>query len=98
MKNYRNANHVHPMTPWVISGRVRRRVLLRLLKSPAIPSFIATQLRLHRESVSRSLRCLERKKLVKCTTKTASRVHFYALTVLGREVANNISELGYAGF
>ena len=73
---------------WLKDGKYRIRILKLLRNNIMIPSEIAEKLSLNRASISRILRQLKEKNLVK-STSAGSRTISYEISKLGIEVLNN---------
>jgi len=70
---------------FVIRGRTRKRIFLAL-ERPKTPSQVATELKLSTTHVSRALKELSDKGLVKCLTPAEKFGRIYHLTGTGRKL------------
>ena len=77
--NRRNDKN-YKMLAFILSGSVRMKIFAFLLKGSSYTSEIARAEELNFSSVTRSLRELEEKSVVKCTTPLCTRRKFYELT------------------
>lgn len=77
---------------FVIRGKTRKRIFLAL-ENPKTPSQIATELRLSTTHVSRALKELSDKGLVKCLTPAEKFGRIYDLTPTGRKLLNVFKRL-----
>ena len=74
---------------FVVRGRIRRLVLLAL-DSPKIPAQIAREMGINSTHVSRALKEMEEKSLVRCLLPKADKGKVYKLTREGKEVAEQL--------
>ena len=70
----------------------RQRILKLLLGHPSTPKEICQTLGMHLSQVSRSLRQMERRNLVRCTTPNLRKGRFYTITARGKEALNNLQK------
>lgn len=103
MGKYRKTGSMHPLIPFIVSGKIRWKVFLSLDKpSPAV--LLAKNFRKsdsrgwYRTSVARALRHLCDKGLVEKVPKMSGlkvKFVFYRRTNLGKKVADEMKESGY---
>jgi DNA-binding MarR family transcriptional regulator len=77
---------VHKLDAWLKDGPYRLRIITLLQFHPYIPSELASELNLHRSSMSRILNDLKRVKLV-TASPGGSRTINYSLTEKGKKIA-----------
>lgn len=82
------------LVSFVIAGKTRKKVLKSLSESKNTPTKIASKLKVHRSTISRTLADLQKKKLVKCLTPKAAMGRLYALTTLGKKVLLEVERTG----
>ena len=78
---------------FVMSGKVRIRILQILLNGKKTPTMLAKEINTHQSTTSRALLSLEKKNLVKCLTPRAKLSRIYEITELGKKVSNEISQI-----
>ena len=78
---------------FVMSGKVRIKILQILLKGKKTPTMIAKEVGTHQSTTSRALLSLEKKELVKCLTPKAKLSRIYSITDLGKKVVNEINQI-----
>ena len=78
---------------FVMSGKVRIRILQILLNGKKTPTMLAKEIKTHQSTTSRALLSLEKKNLVKCLTPRAKLSRIYEITELGKKVSNEISQI-----
>jgi len=67
-------------------------VLKKLLSAPKTPMELAKELNLYQSSVSRSLKQLEKQKIVSCVTPGQYNYRHYALTTKGKQLLKNFQQ------
>ncbi len=77
---------------FAIKGRIRRQILLSL-SSPKTPNKIAKNLNTHLPTISRNLKELQDKNLVKCLNPKESSFRIYELTDLGKKILIKLKEI-----
>lgn len=80
------------LTAFIIRSKYRKRVFLELSK-PQRPSQIAKTLDLRLTHITRALRELKQKSLVKCLNPNESFGRFYELTSKGESVLKEVKNL-----
>jgi len=75
---------------FLIASSYRRKIVACLLDGPKTPSVISKQTSIRIEHVTRAIRELEEKKLVKCLTPKSRRGRLYEITRLGKETVSKI--------
>ena len=79
------------LVSYVLKGKIRKSVMYALSK-PKQPNVIAKELNLHLSAVSRAIKELGNKGLVKCLNPNESNYKLYDLTDLGRFVLEEIKK------
>ena len=80
------------LVSFVLSSKLRFRVLVELNKARKTPSELARLTKSHLSNVSATIRELERKNLVRCLTPERRKKKFYDITELGRNLLDFISK------
>jgi len=75
---------------FLIASSYRRKIMSCLINGPKTPSAISKQTNIRIEHVTRAIRELEEKNLVKCLTPRSRRGRLYEITKLGKETLNKI--------
>ena len=78
---------------FVMSGKVRIKILQILLKGKKTPTMLAKEIKTHQSTISRSLLSLEKKRLVKCLTPKAKLSRIYSITDLGKKIISEINQI-----
>ncbi len=78
---------------FVMSGKVRVKILQILLKGRKTPTLIAKEIGTHQSTTSRALLSLEKKGLVKCLTPKAKLSRIYSITSEGQKLINDINQI-----
>jgi len=81
---------------FLIASSYRRKIAICLLDGPKTPSGVSKQTNIRIEHVTRAIRELEQKNLVKCLTSRSRRGRLYEITKLGKEALSKISESTYS--
>ena len=76
----------------VVASKRRIKVLLALYSRPKTPTQISTETDMHISHVSKVLQELVRKELVVCLTPSRKKGRVYALTEMGKMVAEIVKE------
>ena len=71
---------------FVMSGKIRIKILQTLVNSKKTPTMLAKEIKTHQSTTSRALLSLEKKGLVKCLTPKAKLSRIYSITELGKKV------------
>ena len=77
---------------YVLASRYRKIVLKFLLEGPRTPTQIANESGCNVSHISRSLRELEKRNLIKCLTPARRKGKIYSITKLGINVAKEIQK------
>jgi predicted transcriptional regulator len=80
---------------FVLAGKHRKRILIKLLDGPRTPTQLCYELSLLSEQVSRSLKELLAEGLVICLNPQTRKGRLYELTQIGKRIALQIKERGY---
>jgi predicted transcriptional regulator len=75
---------------FLIASSYRKKIASCLLDGPKTPSAIAKQTNIRIEHVTRAIRELEERKLVKCLTPGSRRGRLYEITRLGKETLSKM--------
>jgi len=75
---------------FLIASSYRRKIVSCLLDGPKTPSAISKLTNIRIEHVTRAIRELEEKNLVKCLTPRSRRGRLYEITELGKETFSKI--------
>jgi len=78
---------------YVMSGKVRIRILQILLKGKKTPTILAKEIKTHQSTTSRALLSLEKNMLVKCLTPKAKLSRIYSITNEGKKVIKEINQI-----
>lgn len=78
---------------FVMSGKPRIRVLIELKNGQKTPSELAGIIKIPRSHVSKTIKELEEKELIKCLTPGRRKMKFYAISDTGREILSYISNV-----
>jgi DNA-binding MarR family transcriptional regulator len=74
----------------IIASLQRQKILRILVGRPSTPKELSRILDMHLSQVSRSLKQMERRNLVKCTTPNLRKGRFYIITARGKEALDNL--------
>jgi len=77
---------------FIIGSEIRRKILQRV-ESPATVKMITKEFETHMSSVSRAMRELEEKKMVKCLNPKNDRNRFYQITPKGKSVLKKVEKV-----
>lgn len=78
---------------FVLSGKVRRKILKALLEVEKTPTILAREIGTHQSTTSRALSVLEKRGLVKCLTPNVKLSRLYSITSTGRKVINKVNKI-----
>jgi len=78
---------------FVMSGKLRFRILIELKNSQKTPSNLASSLKVPRSHISKTLKELEDRDLIVCLTPERRKMKFYTITNKGKKILNEISKL-----
>ncbi|MBT4111465.1 winged helix-turn-helix transcriptional regulator [Candidatus Woesearchaeota archaeon] len=78
---------------YVLSGKVRRRILKALLEIEKTPTILAKEIQTHQSTTSRALADLEKRGLVKCLTPKAKLSRLYSITEAGKKVIQKVNQI-----
>jgi len=78
---------------YVLSGKVRRRILKALLEIEKTPTILAKEIQTHQSTTSRDLADLEKRGLVKCLTPKAKLSRLYSITEAGKKVIQKVNQI-----
>lgn len=76
---------------FVLRGKIRKQVMFKLDK-PRTPNQLAKEINTHLPTISRAIKALLDKKLVKCLNPNDANYKLYALTDLGRFTLEEIKK------
>jgi len=79
---------------FVLAGKHRKRILIKLLEGARTPTQLCNELSLLSEQVSRSLKELIAEGLVMCPNPQARKGRLYELTQIGKKIALQLKERG----
>jgi len=79
------------LVSFVLSSKLRFRVLVELNKGKMTPSDLARITKSHLSNVSATIKELERKNLIRCLTPGRRKKKFYEITEFGRNLLDFIS-------
>jgi len=82
---------------FIISGKLRFTILLSLKKSPKTPSELKVELGTQISNISKTLRELESRGLIKCLTPERRKNKFYSITDKGLTILEEIKTLSDKG-
>ncbi len=77
---------------FIISSEYRKKVLTAL-ENPKIPSKLSKELNINKAHISRALKELESRKIVKCLTPDSNKGKLYVISNYGREILKEASKL-----
>jgi predicted transcriptional regulator len=77
----------------IISSEYRKKVLKSLDGNPKMPSKISKEVNINKTHISKTLRELEKAKLIKCLTPNSIKGKLYTITNYGKEILNEVSKL-----
>jgi predicted transcriptional regulator len=77
---------------FIISSQYRRKVL-EILENPKMPSKISKELNIDKAHISKTLKELEKEKLIKCLTPNSMKGKLYAITNYGKDILNETTNL-----
>lgn len=88
---------MNKVTKWedvsfIISSEYRKKVL-KNLESPKMPSKISKELNINKTHISKTLKELETKKMIKCLTPNSNKGKLYVIFNYGKDILNEISKL-----
>ena len=75
---------------FLVASAYRRKIALSLLDGPKTPSAISKQTGIRIEHVTRAIRELEERNLLRCLTPRSRRGRLYEITESGKETLNKI--------
>ena len=78
---------------YVLSGRIRRKILKSLFDIEKTPTILAKEIETHQSTTSRALADLEKNGLVKCLTPKAKLSRLYAITESGKKVIKRVNRI-----
>ena len=78
---------------YVLSGKIRRKILKALLEIEKTPTILAKEIQTHQSTTSRALADLEKRGLVKCLTPKAKLSRLYAITEAGKKVIQKVNQI-----
>ncbi len=78
---------------FVMSGKLRIRILIELKNGQKTPSELAATLKIPRSHVSKTIKELEEKELIKCLTPDRRKMKFYIISDTGKEVLSHINNI-----
>lgn len=79
---------------YIIASKYRRNIVEKLSYKNYMPSILAKEINIQLSHVSRALKELEDKNIVKCLNKKSKKGKIYSLTELGKDLSQIIeSEL-----
>ncbi|MFX1514040.1 MAG: ArsR family transcriptional regulator [Promethearchaeota archaeon] len=73
------------------ASKVKQKILTLLLNQPKTPKDISNILEKHLSQVSKNLRVLEKRELVKCLNPQLKKGRFYTTTNKGKELMEKLS-------
>ncbi len=74
----------------VVKRSKERFAVLRLLREPKTPTDVKRETRMHMSNVSRTIKGLAKRGLVRCLTPNEKRGRYYLATKKGREVLDKL--------
>lgn len=77
---------------FIISSDYREKVL-KILENPKMPSKISKELSIDKAHISKTLKDLEKEKLVKCLTPDSAKGKLYVITDYGKEILKETYKL-----
>lgn len=78
---------------FVMSGKIRTKILQTLLEGKKTPTIIANEIDTHQSTTSRALISLEEKGFVKCLTPKAKLSRIYAITEKGKKIIVEVNKI-----
>jgi len=78
---------------FVLSGRIREKVLTSLQEIEKTPTILAKEIQTHQSTTSRTLADLEKQGLVKCLTPNAKLSRLYAITERGKKIIEKVNKI-----
>jgi len=78
---------------YVMSGRLRFKILILLKNSKKTPSDLKNEIGTHFSNISKTLKELEKYELIKCLTPDRKKMKFYSLTEKGNKIINEINKI-----
>ena len=78
---------------YVLSGKIRRKILKALLEIEKTPTILAKVIQTHQSTTSRALADLEKRGLVKCLTPKAKLSRLYSITEIGKKVIQKVNQI-----
>ena len=78
---------------YVLSGKIRRKILKALLEIEKTPTILAKEIQTHQSTTSRALADLEKRGLVKCLTPKAKLSRLYSITEIGKKVIQKVNQI-----
>ena len=77
---------------FIISSQYRKKVL-EILEAPKIPSKISKELKIDKAHISKTLKELEKEKLIQCLTPNSIKGKLFVITTYGKDILKEISKL-----
>lgn len=78
---------------FVMSGKIRVKILQILLKGKKTPTMLAKEIKTHQSTISRALLSLGKKNLVRCLTPKAKLSRIYLITDSGKNIIGEINQI-----
>jgi len=78
---------------YIISSTLRFKIMIELNKGVNIPTKLAKNVGYPISHVSKTLKELEEKALIKCLTPKRRKGKIYEISLLGKEILSNINKL-----
>ena len=78
---------------YVMSGKLRFKILVLLKNSQKTPSDLKSDIGTHFSNISKTLKELENYELIKCLTPDRKKMKFYSLTEKGNNIINEINKM-----
>jgi len=78
---------------YVLSGRIRRKILQSLQEVEKTPTILAKEIQTHQSTTSRALADLEKQSLVKCLTPNVKLSRLYAITERGKKILQKVNKI-----
>jgi predicted transcriptional regulator len=78
---------------FVMSGKPRIRILIELKNGQKTPSELAAILKIPRSHVSKTIKELEEKELIRCLTPDRRKMKFYIISDTGKDILSYISNI-----
>jgi len=77
---------------YILSSNHRKKNLQNLT-NPTTPSKLSRELNINKTHISRGLKELEEKKMIKCLTPKVAKGKLYVITNYGKEILKEVSKL-----